>query len=111
MRKIKVKNLEFYYDNELQTIMQPALVMYPRRFFYRRRYKKGDRVELLVSYMWAEKGATGVVRGKSESNKGSYIVIIDFECLTEWKKKLVEECACSGYGIDIRPVGIRRLKK
>ena len=110
MRKIKLKNMEFYYDNELQTIMQPALVIYPHRLFYRRRYKKGDRVELLTDYLWAKKGATGTVRGKSESNKGSYIVSIDFEHLTERQKQLVEEMRFSGYGIDIRPAGIRRMK-
>ena len=75
--------MTFYYDNNPVEIVKPPKTKYPRRFFYKRRYKKGDHVIILCNevlghktiYGQNVKGLAGYIYGKRPGRK--YAVMLD----------------------------------
>jgi hypothetical protein len=94
---------DYYYDNTPVEIVECVKTKYPIRLFYKRRYKDGDKVELLVDcYGFKTTGLTGTVSGKKgDIDKGHYSVVLDGVTLRNGKP----------YGFTIKARGLKAIKK
>ncbi len=75
--------MTYYADNKKYEIEEAPKTKYPRRFFYKRRYKKGDHVIILCNEVLGHKtvcgqnveGLTGYIYEKRPGRK--YAVMLD----------------------------------
>ena len=104
-----------YYDGQLTKAFKPIYIKYPNRYFYKRKYKTGDRVKFLIDAPKFKKGQCGTIHSKSKlclffGNLGEYNVVLDYEDLPTKVQEGIRSGHLKGYGVEINAKGIELVK-
>ena len=95
--------MTYYYDNTPYETIEAVKTIYPQRFFYKRRYKDGDKVLILVDCFGRKTmGEVGTICGKrSDFDRGHYTVVLNNHAFKDGKKR----------GFTVKAKGLFLLKK